>query len=438
MVTAAVGLLGPVWGIAAVGALASLAPGVAVYLVLRSGGLRWPAPVLATLVLAASVSGEPAAWGGYPQLLAGGLATGFVGAFDGALRDGGRRRALAAGLALGLVLATSHLVAVAAVLAGVAVAGFHLLAGGEGHRLRGLARTAGWTVLPTLPFLPLYLRLLGVATSVADRDPATALAVGDLPGQLRVLYPDVAAIGLAVIVAGMAAPVVLLDRRRTRLWVVTAAGLVGAIAATALAREGRFLFLLPPAAALGVGLLLVEAGEIADRLLARARTLAVVLLVVATGVQLVAGAREFRRQRDYYGILSPGLVDGIDWLRANTPPSSLVAVSPVRDVPLGWWVEGLGRRPTLPATSLRWLYFEDERRRARVANEIFDVRFPTPAGLARACAAGADFVLVATAWAGYAGAGLDEVRATHPGAVVFADPDAVVLRTGDSPLCPVP
>ena len=47
---------------------------------LRSEGLRGAAPVLAGLVLAASVSGEPAAWGGYPQLLATGLAVLFVAA----------------------------------------------------------------------------------------------------------------------------------------------------------------------------------------------------------------------------------------------------------------------------------------------------------------------------------------------------------------------
>jgi len=439
LVTAAVGWLGPVWGIAVVGSLTSLAPGAATYAVLRSEGLRWAAPVLAGLVLAASVSGEPAAWGGYPQLLAAGLAGLFVGALDRTLRDGGGRRgALVAGLLLALVLATSHLVAVAAVLAGVAVVAFHLVwqprtepAGGG----RPLVRTLGWVVLPSLPLVPLYLRLAGVASGVASHDPANDLGLGDLPGRLRVLYPDVAAVGLALMAVGTIAPLLLLDRRRTRLWVVTSAGLLGAVVAAGLAREGRFLFLLPPAAVLGVGLWLWDLDHQSERLLARARRVALAALVLALVVQVGAGAREFRRQRDYYGILTPGLVAGIDWLRVNTPASSTVAVSPVRDVPLGWWVEGLGRRRTLPATSLRWVYFEDERRRARIANEIFDVSFPSPEGMTRACAAGADYVLVATAWPGYSSPGLDVVRTADPGAVVFADPDAVVLRTVGSPPC---
>ena len=456
LVAAAVGVLGPVWGIATVAAVSSLAPGVAVYVVLRSEGLRWPAPVLATLVLAASVVGEPAAWGGYPQLLASGSAILFVWALDGALRGrlpddrGARARtrtpALVAGLLLAFTLATSHLVAVVAVLAGAATVAVHLLwlrdpERGVGSTVRALA----WVALPSLPLVPLYVRLAGVATSVADKDPATALGLGDLPGRLRILYPDVAAIGLVLLVAGMAAPLLLLDRRRCRLWIVTASSILGAVLAAALAREGRFLYLLPPAAALGVGLWLWDLGlgdlGLGDqgrqeaRFLSRARSVAVAALVVALAVQLVAGTREFRRQRDYYGILTPGLVAGIDWVRTRTPTSSVIAVGPIRDVPLAWWVEGLGRRPTLPASALRWLYFADERRRARVANDVFDVSFPSPAGMARACAAGADYALVATAWLGFSETGLAEVTSADPGAVVFADPDAVVLRTAGSPLC---
>ena len=55
--------------------------------------------------------------------------------------------------------------------------------------------------------------------------------------------------------------------------------------------------------------------------------------------------------------------------------------------------------------------------------------------MARACAAGADYVLVATAWPGFSAPGLEQVRAADPGAVVLANADAVVLRTFGSPLC---
>ena len=61
--------------------------------------------------------------------------------------------------------------------------------------------------------------------------------------------------------------------------------------------------------------------------------------------------------------------------------------------------------------------------------------FPSTDGMARACAAGADYVLVATSWPGFSAPGLDLVRAADPGAVVFDDPDSVVFRTQGSPLC---
>ena len=120
-------------------------------------------------------------------VLAAGLAVLFVRALDGTLRDGGGRRgALVAGLLLALVLATSHLVAVPAVLAGVAVVGFHQAwrprpdpdGGGRGG---SLVRTLGWVVLPTLPLVPLYVRLAGVATSVAARDPRPSSAWATCP-----------------------------------------------------------------------------------------------------------------------------------------------------------------------------------------------------------------------------------------------------------------
>ncbi|MEA2843523.1 MAG: hypothetical protein QOJ69_1194, partial [Actinomycetota bacterium] len=76
-----------------------------------------------------------------------------------------------------------------------------------------------------------------------------------------------------------------------------------------------------------------------------------------------------------------------------------------------------------------------ERRRARTANEIFDVTFPSPDGVARACAAGADYALVATSWAGFSEPGLAAVTSADPGAVVFSNRDAVILRVDGSPLC---
>jgi hypothetical protein len=90
-------------------------------------------------------------------------------------------------------------------------------------------------------------------------------------------------------------------------------------------------------------------------------------------------------------------------------------------------VEGLGRRPTLYASSLTWLYFADERRRADVANDIFTPTFPSAEGLTKACQAGVSYVLLAKAWGGFDGEQLAAVEAMHPGAVVVNNSDAVVM-----------
>jgi hypothetical protein len=435
--TAAVAAFGPVWGTGLVAALASLAPGVATWLVLRAANVGWPAVLLAGLVVVASTSGEPAAWGGYPQLLGGGLGLLFLAALDRALRDGSRSRSLLAGLLLAATLATSHL---AAAVAGMAAAALVL-----GHLLWVRPRPApapapallavmAWVALPALPLVPLYVRLVAAVTaSLTGVDRTDTLRLGDLPDDLGVLFPDVPAVWIALLLAGLVVVLLLVDRRHTPLWLVATASMVGTLVPAALAGERRFLYLLPPAAALAVGLWVWDLGQLPDAFARRARTAAVAALAGALAVQAVAGVSEFRHQRDFYGVVTPGLLEALDWLRRETPPGSVVAVSPVRDWPLGWWVEGLGRRPTLPASSLQWFYFEDERRRARLANEIFGLSFPSAEGLATARRHGADYALVATAWLGYSEAALAAVRSTDPGVVAFANPSAVVLRTAEQP-----
>jgi hypothetical protein len=72
------------------------------------------------------------------------------------------------------------------------------------------------------------------------------------------------------------------------------------------------------------------------------------------------------------------VLPGLAWLGENTKRDERVAVSPSPPPGLiGWWVEGLARRPAFYAANLRWLAFEGERQNASIANRIFDPVTPS-------------------------------------------------------------
>ena len=136
----------------------------------------------------------------------------------------------------------------------------------------------------------------------------------------------------------------------------------------------------------------------------------------------------FGAQRDYYGILDPGSTAAIEWISHNTPRDALIAAPTVRGAPLGWWVEGLGRRQSLLASALRWLNFPDEVRRARQANAVFTENFPNDATIARARHDGVDYVLVPLASEIVDPVRLREYVQQHPQQVAYRNRTTYVLR----------
>jgi hypothetical protein len=227
--------------------------------------------------------------------------------------------------------------------------------------------------------------------------------------------------------------------------------LVAVVAGSVLSREARFLYFLPLVCVLAVALWLAEVVESPDEAPAiaddpfapapavadpgRRRTpspaplarWALVVLVALAAVQAVTGLRYFRDQRDFYGILTPDTFAALEWLRAETPPDTVVGVSTVDDAPVGWWVEGFAERSTYYASRLQWLAYPDEIRRATVANEVFELPFPTTESLARAREAGLDLLVVPLASNRVDPDDLDRFLADHPDVVVFRNDDAVIL-----------
>jgi hypothetical protein len=412
-------LFGVAGGVAVVAAITSALPAVGCFVVLWWARLRWFAVLLAGLVLAAGSSGEPAAWGGFPQLIALGLLPPALWWLDRFLRTGGVRNGLVFGGSLAVLAATSHFIATAAMASALVLVGLHVVIRPEPaappamRRLRDIIPG----LLLSVPLVPLYLALTNVGRSATSRPDTVEPSFADLPGAADYVLRDFRILWWSLAVVAVLVPPLLADRRRTPLWLVSVSATATVVVLFLLLRDMRVIYLLAPAGILALGLLAVDVGVESDgRLTRRPGRPAAVALVVLLLVQAVLGLQRFSKQVDYYAVASGGVSEGVVWVGENTRPDVLVAVAPVRGAPLGWWVEGLARRPALVGSWLRWLSFPDERRRARTANAIFGPSFPTRAQVERARRADVDLLLVSKEWSGYVEA--DVERAVRRGDLV--------------------
>jgi hypothetical protein len=431
---ASVAAFGLTNGVSLLGAVASLAPGTGVYGTLRYVGIRSGGLLPALLVLCASSVGEATAWGGYPQLIGLGLAPITLVLYDRLLRTWRARDALIAGVALMAVLATSHFIGLVVVVAMIGVFAASLIRPSDSAAspMTRFARL-GVMVLPSLWLAPLYWSLARAfdARTTASPNPLTWSSLLD---RIEFLYRDAPWLWRVLLVAGLAAPLLLVQRHKTPLWRLTAALFATTTALVAVTREGRFLYMLTPTVGLAFGLWAQELGTRAEprkagRGVARAAVTATTVILL--GGVLMQGVRSsdfFGDQRRYYGILTPELVGGLEYLRSSTDSGAVVAVPSLGNATLGWWVEAIGQRPTIYGSPLGFLIFDDEIRRASLANDLFLPPFPTADRIRKAADNGIDVILLPTAWTFYDAATVGALQAEAPDGVVVLNEDVVVIR----------
>jgi hypothetical protein len=195
-------------------------------------------------------------------------------------------------------------------------------------------------------------------------------------------------------------PLVLLMQRRLTLWLITFAMLLSSFVLLVVFGELRFVYLVPLTVVFGLGSWMQYLRGPDSPPLRILFGSIFLVLVISLGAQVVYGLSYFRsEQATRYRYLTPGLMVGIDWLRTHTRQNVVVAVSPTHGgYPVGWWVEGLGRRSTLTGSDLIWLYFPDERARATEAAKIFLGAVSLETARNRAQCLGADYMFVDKTW----------------------------------------
>ena len=422
-----VGVVGPTAGVSLVAVLASLVPAGAAYAVLRGNRLGWKGAVAAAFLLPATSTGEAVAWGGYPQLIGLGLTLVFLWRLDAYLRSAARRDLWAVGVFLFADAATSHLTTFAALLAAGLVVLLHAAFRWRAMRpLAGrMARDLALACLPCLVLAPVYLHL---AAGLAA--PPAATARTGMVASVEALYRDFPALWRAGLVFALVAPLLLWRHRRSPLWILTTALLVTAVAPLLVLREPRFVYLLPPAVVLAVGCILLDVTGPGRRTTPWVAPVVGVLLAAVVAAQTISGLRFFAVQRRYYGIQSVSTFRAVSWVSRRTPRGSTIAVTPVNGAPLGWWVEGLGRRRTLSGSLPKWLNYPDERSRAALSNRIFG-RLPSTAALSFARSHGVDYLFIAKDWEGYVDHDVAAFVRNHRSLVAFETRSVVLVRTRD-------
>ncbi len=438
---ASVGAFGLVGGISLLGSVASTAPAIGIYLTLRWLGMDTRALAPALLVLGASSTGEATAWGGFPQLIGLGLMPVTLVAVDRLTRTWSRRDAFVVGILLAGVLATSHFIgAITVIGAGlVALLGITSRSASRPRGRRG-AEALGLVILPLIWLAPLYITLFQAFGNASRSAPFfNELSWGNLIDQVEFLYRDLRWLWRFLLGIALLAVPVFAVKRRTPLWRITTALLGAIVTALALTRESRFLYVLTPYAALGLALWISHGADLGSQITRRlgrswanrqVAALSVVVLMALAVWQAAAGLDFFESQRDTYAVLNEELVEGIEHVRDATGPGTVLAVTSLNDAPVGWWVEAITQRETFYGAPLRWLLFEDEIRRATVANAVFVPPFPNPNGLQLASQAGIDLILVPTRWVFYDEDEMEALARENPGSVEQINDELVLVRPG--------
>ena len=400
---ALVTLLGAVRGVALMGALCSAAPSLGVYRALGMAGLKNERLIPAVLILGTSSIGEAAAWGGFPQLLGIGLmpiaAMVAIETFDAPSR--------VKGVKLGLVvmasLATTHFVSVVIVVVIGLILVSAVFRNWSPMWRRDIMTIAPVILLPSIWLVPVYLKL----SHALILNPNEFSAFNDLTwrsGIVRLNGLNRGATALwRVLVPLAVASAMVWPLRRKPVWRLSTSLLLATLALLLVTREARFLYLVPLVVATGVAtwlkyLTTLRPWLVEGRQVDAVRVGLSMLTAAVLVAQLLSGLSIFQRQRDFYGVLTPGIVTAIVAADADTAGNQIIAIPSLDDAPIGWWVEGLTDAQVVYGSPLRWLNFADEVKRAQVANNIFDPAFPDEATLAELEAASVNVVILPRRW----------------------------------------
>jgi hypothetical protein len=216
-----------------------------------------------------------------------------------------------------------------------------------------LSAAAAVAVLLSIPYAPIYLRMLRLQSTGPDEASAPATTAPGFAAGLEGL-PWLWAIMAGVAVALGA--VVWLWHRDKNTSILLGVLLVFPLALmlftlpqpfTELNRRAHYLIYVPIWATAGLALSQLWAWRTsgASRLRYRFPRLATAGIISSLLISsVILSQREVSRGSDFYGYLDDARWDAVQWVKSNTPGEATIAVYPAD---LEWWIEGEAQRGTI-------------------------------------------------------------------------------------------
>jgi hypothetical protein len=414
LATLSVWLFGTHVGVAILGAISSLAPGLGLYKSLQMVGMDRSRVFPAVLLIGAGSVSEATAWGGFPQLLGLGLLPIGVALGLRYLDAPDWKKAGRLGLIVMASLGVSHFLSVV-LIASLAVSGAGALVRARSLSwLWRVAKTLPVVLVPSVWLIPTYRKMIDAVIFHPNEFAALDNLTSDNSlDRLEHIYSDLPIFWEVALPLSLMTPLLCWSRRSSQVWRMQVSVLGAAVVMLALTRESRYLYLFPLIGALGTAVwvsLLPELRAWARRRgnLGVLQAVVVPLAIITGALQLQGGLLLFQEQREFYGVLTPQIVDAIETANQAAGEDGTIAVPSLGDAPIGWWVEALSDGEVFYGSPLRWLNFPDEVERARLANEIFDPSFPSDDTLELLAARDVDVVIVPTRWAWYDADAIDD------------------------------
>jgi hypothetical protein len=449
-------LAGPLVAVRVLAAASGLALSLAVWFVARGAlGPVWGLAV-AAIVIPASALAEPMLFGGYPQQLA--LSGGLIALWAACRYLSESPGNLSWPASVGATPASPASQGSGDI--GLQIQLAYIWALRQDRTLLAVSIAALVTAAAHHVYFPLValaiLVAVGLRLAVCSRIGDAAHVIGSLALALAPAFALFAAVAVAFMRAGYAAPLDASARSFVAAWeygtreaplvwmAILAFGVVGlsvrwrtrgdpaTLLAVSLLMPAGLLFLLSGQPRL-LSPILIGAG-IAAGLCARwvagfgARAhAAAILLALAIGASLLIPAdRATSRFAGFYQVVDESLVRAAGAIESTGEAGGVAVREDRRGWPVGWWFEALLNRPIIVGSDPRWLAFPAEQEHARQADALFDGGLDAESFRRRAVASGVRFLVVPKwDWIGW-----DRWLSTpgFPVATLYDDDRYLVLR----------
>lgn len=352
------------------------------YALLRRAAGVYPALLGAFLLTFSEAYSEMTAWGGGPDFLGITFMLGSMVFLQRYLSAGGNRELVASGILAGLTVGTHQLTALvyAGTIAGWAALDF--LRGRNRAVLFRFSRFSGLAILLSLPFAPLYIHLsarLAPQITPLWPDGVDALAPG-----LLFVFRDSLVLWLAFGGLAVAGMIVLIQEHRPEGLMWTAMIVASFVFALTILRDNTarplYFLVLPVTACAPVSLRWAwkrMPKEMPVRDWKVASILVLGFVVLASGTMTTQSIQRMSVAVDWYHAVDAPTLEGLAWLKTNTPPGAVVATAglPLLDRPegnrFGWWIEGYSERPSFYTGSPAIYTFREQRASVELANRFF-------------------------------------------------------------------